>query len=117
MQGLKSVKYHCLIHVPLCVYTQAPPATTSVPDSVQLSDISKRVDNLRMDLNTTISRIKNGSIFADSSFTSVLSGVNFFETCETTIESNCTIQPSMPGSSPTPCITPEVLMDKVGSIK
>ena len=36
--------------------------------------------------------------------TAVLSGINAFEGCTTTIESNCTIQPST-GGIPLPCTT------------
>ena len=71
-----------------------------------------RVAALRNDLDANISSIRNGSVFADRTFSSVLSGINFFETCQTTIESNCTIGPT---AMPPPCITSEVLLDVVSS--
>ena len=46
--------------------------------------------------------------------TAVLSGINIFESCITSIESNCTIQPAtVPGAHPYPCLTPEVLLNQV----
>ena len=52
----------------------------------------------------------NGTIRTLS--TAVLSGINVFESCTTSIESNCTIQPpTVPGAHPTPYQTPEVLLN------
>lgn len=85
---------------------------------VDLNEVSMRVDALRSDLDANVSSIRDGSIFAGRNFSSVSSGINFFETCRTTIESNCTVHPATtPGSTPTPCITPEVLINKVSFVK
>ena len=47
--------------------------------------------------------------------TAVLSGINVFESCHTTIEGNCTIvAPTAPGAYPLPCTTtPETLLNLV----
>ena len=89
-----------------------------MPDPIELfNNVSRRVDALRSDLDTNITSIKNGTLFAGTSFSSVLSSVNFFENCTTSIKTNCTIQPPMPGTVfPTPCITPEVMTNIVSFI-
>ena len=82
----------------------------------RVDTLDSRVDTLRNDLDTSVSSIRNGSVFAGGNFSSVMSGINFFETCQTTIESNCTIGPATPGARPAPCITPEVPLYKVSGI-
>ena len=83
----------------------------------RVNTLNSRVDTLRNDLDTNISSIRDGSVFADRNFSSVVSGINFFETCQTTIESNCTIGPaSMPGARSPPCTTSAVLLNKVSGI-
>jgi hypothetical protein len=86
----------------------------SLAESVRT--LSMIVATLRDDLDTNISSIKDGSVFADRNFSSVLSGINFFETCETVIENNCTIHQESSGTSPLPCITSEVPLYKVSGI-
>ena len=84
-----------------------------------IDNLSMRVAALRNDLDTNVSSIRDGSVFADRNFSSVLSGINFFETCETVIESNCTIHPpTMLGDTPFPCTTvsPEVPLHVVSDI-
>ena len=82
-----------------------------MPDTtIQL--IKMELAALRSDLDTNVTSIKEGSLFAGRNFS--LSRVNFFETCETSIESICTIQPPMSGTTyPTPCVTSEVAVNKV----
>ena len=89
-----------------------------MPDPVELfNNVSRRVDVLRNDLDTNITSIRSGSLFAGTTFSSVLSDVNFFESCTTSIESNCTIVPAtVPSDRPLPCTTPEVLLDMVSCI-
>ena len=89
---------------------------SGIPDPITLIEsVSRRVEALRNDLDTNVSSIRDGSVFANRSFSSVLSGINFFETCATTIENNCTVRPEpTPGAHPAPCITPEVLLNVVG---
>ena len=83
----------------------------------RVDTLDSRVDTLRNDLDTNVSSIRDGSVFADRTFSSVLSGINFFETCQTTIENNCTIGPStMPGARPSPCTTSGVPLYKVSGI-
>lgn len=82
----------------------------------RVDTLDNRVNTLRNDLDANVSSIRDGSVFADRNFSSVLSGINFFETCQTTIESNCTIMPTMPGARPAPCTTSEVLLNMVSGI-
>ena len=77
-----------------------------------IENLNMKVAALRNDLDTNVTSIRSGRVFAGTNFSSVLSGINFFETCQTTIESNCTIGPA---AMPPPCITSEVLLDMVSS--
>jgi hypothetical protein len=77
-----------------------------------VNNLNSQVNALRTYLDTNISSIRNGSIFAGRNFSST--GINFFETCNTVIEGNCTIQPS--STSPLPCDTPEVPLNIVSGI-
>ena len=84
----------------------------------RVDTLDSRVDTLRNDLDTNVSSIRDGSVFANRNFSSTVSGINFFETCRTTIESNCTIMPeTTPGARPPPCTTtPEVPLYMVSGI-
>ena len=74
-----------------------------------------KVDSIRDSLAMNITVLSN-SLASQTlpNGTAILSGVNVFESCATSIESNCTIQPpTRPGVSPTPCATPEILLNQV----
>ena len=99
--------------------TQATEAPTSdIQDPISLIEsVNQKVEALRSDLDSNVTSIRDGSVFDGRSFTSVLSGINFFESCRTTIESNCTIVPqTTPGASPLPCTTAEVPLNMVRGI-
>ena len=73
-----------------------------------------KIDIVRDSLAMNITMLSNMLAGQSQNGTAVLlSGINFFEGCATLVESNCTIQPAMPGSNPTPCITREVLLNQV----
>ena len=98
--------------------TEAPTSDMQDPMSL-IESVSRRVDALRSDLDSNITSIRDGSVFDGRNFSSVLNGINFFETCETVVESNCTIVPAtVPGAHPLPCETrqPEVLLNMVSGI-
>ena len=82
---------------------------------VSLEQDSK-IDTIRDSLAMNITILSNTLVDQPSQAgTAVLSGINVFEGCATTIESNCTIHPStMPGARPLPCnTTPEVPINQV----
>jgi hypothetical protein len=64
---------------------------------------------------TMLSNTLAGQPWQAGNRTALLSGINVFEGCATSIESNCTIHPATSGSSPLPCVTraPEVLLNQV----
>ena len=69
----------------------------------------RRVDSLAMNITMLSSLLSQ-----PQAGTAVLSGINVFESCATSIESNCTIQPAtMPDARSVPCLTPEVLLNQV----
>ena len=77
---------------------------------------NNKIDNIRDSLAMNITMLSNTLAGQPQSGTAVLRGINVFEGCTTSIESNCTIQPAtIPGGSP-PCITdPEVPLNQVRS--
>ena len=82
---------------------------------VSLEQDSK-IDTIRDSLAMNITMLSNTLAGQPSQAgTAILSGINAFEGCATTIEGNCTIHPStMPGGIPVPCITtPEVPINQV----
>ena len=73
---------------------------------VSLGQDSK-INNIRDSLAMNITMLSNTlASQLSQAGTAVLSGINVFESCYTTIEGNCTIvPPTMPGAYPYPCIT------------
>ena len=69
-----------------------------------------KIDNIRDSLAMNITMLGNTLAGQPQTGTAVLSGINAFESCHTTIESNCTI---MSGAYPYPCVTPETLLNLV----
>ena len=96
--------------------TEAPTSDMQDPMSL-IQSVNQKVEALRSDLDTNVSSIRDGSVFSNRSFSSVLSGINFFETCQTSIESNCTIRPETPPAlrAPAPCITNPVPLNMVNN--
>ena len=74
-----------------------------------------KIDTIRNSLAMNITMLSNTLASQPSQAgTAVLSGINVFEGCATTIESNCTIHPStVPDAFPLPCATPEVPINQV----
>ena len=73
------------------------------------STLNGRVDTLRSDVESNLARINDGSFLIGTNFSSMLSGINVFETCETRVEEICNI--SVPASGtiyPLPCTTNEI---------
>ena len=82
---------------------------------VSLEQDSK-IDSIRDSLAMNITMLSNTLAGQPSQAgTAVLSGINVFDSCHTTIEGNCTIvPPTMPGVDPSPCITtPETPLNLV----
>ena len=81
---------------------------------VSLEQDSK-INNIRDSLAMNITMLSNPLADQPSqNGTAVLSGINVFESCHTTIEGNCTIvPPTVPSARPAPCITYEVLLNQV----
>ena len=81
----------------------------------QDSKVNNIRDSLATNITSTVTMLSNlisqpcaGTACAN------LSGINVFESCVTLTESNCTVHPAtVPGASPVPCITPEVLLNQV----
>ena len=72
-----------------------------------------RVDSIRDSLAMNITMLSS-LLSQPRAETAVLSGINVFESCATSIESICTIQPTIvPDTHSLPCVTPEVLLNQV----
>ena len=108
VQGLKLVDcFYCLSYIRYVYILQLPQDTQDLIRSVN-SSLNGKVDALRSDVESNFSRINDGSFLIGTNFSSTLSGINAFETCETRIEETCNITSPMNGIYPTPCTTPEI---------